>query len=102
MYSWYNQHTQIYLYYIHVKNYLTHQENEDKIQTNIELVWRGMSVELITNTKILKQQLEINNIKDYNSKIRDQNVIIKVKQIYSIDLEHVLNWSNLKKLINPY
>jgi hypothetical protein len=51
-----------------------------------------MSGELIMNTKKnTKIQLETNNIKDYNSKIRDQNVIIKVKQIHLIDLEHVLN-----------
>jgi hypothetical protein len=26
-----------YLYYMHIKDYLTHPENKSKIQTNIEL-----------------------------------------------------------------
>jgi hypothetical protein len=47
------------------------------------------------NTKNTNKKLELNNINDYNSKIRGQNVIIKSKQIHLIDLEYVPNWSNL-------
>lgn len=50
-----------------------------------------MPVESIMNTENTKKQLEVNNINDYISNIRDQNVIIKSKQIHSINSEHVPN-----------
>ena len=42
------------------------------------------------------------DIKGYNSKIIDQNVIIKLKHIHHIDPEHVPNQPNLKELIEPH
>jgi hypothetical protein len=52
--------------------------------------------------KTYSKQLEADNIRDYNSKIKDHNVFIKLKQIHLIDIKHFLNWLNLKKSINPY
>jgi hypothetical protein len=40
---------------------------------------RMIPAEPIMNTENTKKQLEVNNINDYNSNIRDQNVIIKSK-----------------------
>jgi len=40
---------------------------------------RMIQAEPIMNAENTKKQLEVNNINDYNSNIRDQNVIIKSK-----------------------
>lgn len=49
----------------------------------------------------IKENILRNNSKqkkwDYNFKNRDQNVIIKAKQVYLIDPKHMLNWLNLKE-----
>jgi hypothetical protein len=47
--------------------------------------------EPISNIENTQKQLETDNIKDYKSKIRDQNIIINPKQIHMIDLEHFSN-----------
>jgi len=48
-----------------------------------------------------KENILRNNSKqkkwDYNFKNKDQNVIIKAKRFYLIDLKHILNWLNLKE-----
>jgi hypothetical protein len=41
--------------------------------------------------KTYSKQLEADNIRDYNSKIKDHNVFIKLKQIHLIDIKHFLN-----------
>ena len=52
---------------------------------------RETSAELLLNTKNTKKKLEAYNIKDHNSKTKDQIVIIKPKQILPIDPEHYSN-----------
>jgi hypothetical protein len=63
----------------------------------------GPLVEPITDTKKnTKKWLEENNIRDWNSKLKDQNIIIKPNWFTQLILNIPSNWLNLTDLINPY
>jgi len=59
---------------MHILNYLTRLKNRRLMR-----IARMIQAEPIMNAENTKKQLEVNNINDYNSNIRDQNVIIKSK-----------------------
>ena len=80
---------------MHIKNYLTYLETRSKRPINVKLEITKDCQENVNRTyneyKKYSKQLELDNIKDYNSKIRDQNVIIKQKQIHLINPKHFPN-----------